>query len=563
MMTFSGWAPQIADRSRWTLPETLATRTRTHAGKRFLSVPDEAFSVTYDEMHAQATRIGGALLSEGGKPGDRVIIMGANSSAFIQTWFGCAYAGMVEVPINTAYIGDFLEHQVAMTAPVFAVIDAGFAERFATCVAARATIKCFYIRSGDAGDRAEASSLLRRAGFAVAPFEGLLEGPIVELPAVTPRDLESILFTSGTTGPSKGVMMPHGHMHLVSEQVAAMARLTESDVYMVDAPLFHGNAQFVSTYPALISGAEVVLHQRFSASRWLERIRAGNVTVTNFTSVMMDFVWKQPPSERDLDNVLRCVVAIPTARSIEEEFKRRFGIDAFVEGYGLTETGSQVMTPYGMDRPVGAAGLLVDDWFEVRLADPETGEEVPVGAVGEMLVRPKCPATFSLGYFGMPEATAHAFRDLWFHSGDALRRDEEGWYYFVDRIKDALRRRGENISSYEIERPIVEHPDVLECAVVGVPAEIDAGEDEVLAVVVAREGADLCAEDVWSWCEQRVPAFAVPRYVRLVAALPKTPLEKIRKSVLREEGITAGTEDRLLAASARDGNGARDASHTR
>jgi crotonobetaine/carnitine-CoA ligase len=202
-----------------------------------------------------------------------------------------------------------------------------------------------------------------------------------------------------------------------------------------------------------------------------------------------------------------------------------------------------ILTPHGEERPPGAAGLLVDEYFDVRLVDPETDEEVPVGEVGELVVRAHLPFTMTTGYYGMPERTVEAQRNLWFHTGDGLRRDAEGWYYFVDRLKDALRRRGENISSFEIEQPVLAHPDVVDCAAIGVPADSEAGEDELLIVVVPREGATLTADDVWAWCEPRLPAFAMPRYVRFADALPMTPSGKVRKTELRGAG-TAGAADR-------------------
>ncbi len=223
----------------------------------------------------------------------------------------------------------------------------------------------------------------------------------------------------------------------------------------------------------------------------------------------------------------------------------RFGIEAFVDAFGLTETCAPILSPYGEIRPPARPG-----W------SPRTGSRsgwstlTPTGRcrpaeIGELVVRYKQPWTCSLGYYGMPEKTVEAWRNLWFHTGDALRRDEEGWYYFVDRYKDALRRRGENISSYEVEQALLGHPTVVECAVVGVPADVDAGEDEVLAVVVASGPVD--AAELWEFCRGKIPAFAIPRFVRFVDALPKTPSEKIRKAVLRERGITADTHDRTAA----------------
>jgi crotonobetaine/carnitine-CoA ligase len=252
---------------------------------------------------------------------------------------------------------------------------------------------------------------------------------------------------------------------------------------------------------------------------------------------MMDWTWKQPPRPDDADNDLRCVFAAPTASSILAPFRERFGIEAFVEVFGLTETAMPILTPYGEERPAGAAGLLADEYFDVRLVDPETDEEVATGEVGELVVRPRLPWTSTMGYYGMPERTNEAFRNLWFHTGDGLRRDAEGWFYFVDRLKDAIRRRGENISSYEIEQAVLGHPDVLECAVVAAPASSEAGEDEVAVFVVVAEGSSTGVDEVRAWCERRLPAFARPEYVDVMEALPMTPSGKVRKVELRERAI--------------------------
>lgn len=546
MRYYRDLVPTFADRSAWTLPAVLRHRAVTHADRVFLDVPGQDVRLTHAEVLDVAERIGGALLDGGCAPGDRVLLMAANSAEYITGWFGAAVAGLVEVPINTAYRGTFLEHQVRTVDPRAAVLDPEFAAHLLDVPAAEA-IRTFYV-TGRGTDSAAALALLRAAGRTAEPFDVLTSAPRpAVLPEVGARDLAAILFTSGTTGLSKGVMMPHAHMHFFADECVSLTRLTDEDVYMSVGPLFHGNAQFLAAYPALIVGARFVLQRRFSASRWVDQLRACGATVTNFVGVMMDWVHKQPRRPDDADNALRCLYAVPLATSVADDFAERFGIEAFVENFGLTEIAMPILTPYGEPRPPGAAGLLVDEYFEVRLVDPETDEEVPVGEVGELVVRAALPWTMCAGYYGMPERTAEAQRNLWFHTGDGLRRDAEGWYYFVDRLKDALRRRGENISSYEVEQPILAHPGVAECAVVGVPADAEAGEDELLLVVVPEPGAGPTAEELWRWCEERLPAFAVPRYVRFADELPLTPSGKVRKAPLRETGVDAGTADRERA----------------
>jgi crotonobetaine/carnitine-CoA ligase len=534
--------PVFADSADWNLPAVLRHQAKERPDHVCLVTPEEQAQWTYGEIVGEAERVASGLIAAGAAPGDRVLIMARNSSQLVRTWFATGFGGLVEVPINTAYEGEFLRHQTTTVLPRWAVIDDVFAERFVAIAGHAGTIERFWVI--DTGSRATALRTLRSHGWRAEEWEDLLDTEAGPLPEVAMSDLASIFFTSGTTGPSKGVAMPHAQMYFFGQEVQSLTRLTDADTYLTCTPLFHGNAQFMAAYPALIAGATVVVRPKFSASRWVDHLRENRVTVTNLIGVMMDFVWKQPPRPDDADNLLRCVYAAPTAFSVLEQFMARFGVEAFVDAFGLTETSAPILSPYGEMRPVGAAGLVAADWFEVRLVDPDTDEEVPTGTVGELTVRYKHPWTCSLGYYGAPEKTVEAWRNLWFHTGDALRQDEDGWFYFVDRYKDALRRRGENISSYEVEQALLLHPAVVECAVIGVKADVDAGEDEVMAVVVAA--APVTAAELWSFCEGKIPAFAVPRFVRFVDALPKTPSEKIRKAALREDGITADTADRTV-----------------
>ncbi len=550
--TYRDLQPLIEDPADWHLPGVLRARAAERGAEVYLDVPDHGKRWTYAETLDAAERIGSALLAHGAV-GDRVLIMAPNSGELILSWFGAAVAGMAEVPINTGYAGTFLEHQVRTTQPRVAVIDARFAARFLPADgeapdAAYASIERFYVLGdprADATDTAQRGNAatdavddaiagLRKAGWTAEPWGVLLDAGKVELPEVRAHDLACVLFTSGTTGLSKGVMMPHAQMQFFAQECVSLTRLTADDVYMCVGPLFHGNAQFLAAYPALLAGARFVLREKFSASGWVRQLRECGATVTNFVGVMMDWTWKQPPRDDDADHRLRCVFAAPTASSIVDGFRQRFGVEAFVESFGLTETSMPFLSPYGVARPPGAAGLLVEDYFEVRLVDPETDAEVPVGEVGELVVRTKLPWTMCVGYYGMPEKTAEAQRNLWFHTGDALRRDEHGWYYFVDRFKDAIRRRGENISSYEVEQAVLGHAAVIECAAVAAPAASEAGEDEVAVFVVLGPGAEASVDELRAWCDQRLPAFARPEFVEIVEALPLTPSGKVRKIELRE-----------------------------
>jgi crotonobetaine/carnitine-CoA ligase len=545
MQYYTGLVPAFPDPETWTLDHVL----RHHAAERpdavCLDTPEEDATWTYAEALDASERIASAFYAAGAREGDRVVLMAGNSSRFVRTWWATAVGALVEVPINTNYEGEFLRHQLDVAQARWAVIDDHLAERWVAVAEHARGIEKFWVIDTGAGIRDKAVALLTENGWQAAPWEELEAAEKSVLPKPRAQDLGAIFYTSGTTGPSKGVAMPHSQLYFFAQIVHSLTRLTADDVYLTTTPLFHGNATFMAVYPVIVAGGRAVVRSKFSASRWIDHVRDSGVTVTNFVGVMMDFAWKQPPRPDDRDNKLRCVYAAPTASTIVEQFKERYGIEAFVDAFGLTETSAPIMSPYGVDRPAGAAGLQNKEWFDIRLVDPETDREVAVGEVGELVVRPVHPWTCSLGYYNMPEKTVEAWRNLWFHTGDALRKDEDGWFYFIDRYKDALRRRGENISSYEVEQALLGHPAVVEAAVVGVPADVEAGEDEVLAVVVTQEPAE--PAEILEWCRGRIPAFAIPRYLRVAPALPKTPSEKVRKAALRDEGITADTYDSTTA----------------
>lgn len=543
---YTEYSPTFADRTRWTVPSVLRHHAKERGDAVYLDVPWQSGNhrYTYSQCLDTAETIARSLYDHGAVRGDRVLIMMPNRAEYILMRMGLGVAGMVEVSINVDYKGSFLAHQVSTVSPRCALVDPGFVERFLAIPEACSTLETFILCGAD-DEVAAGRAALEKAGYKTLSWKELLaHRSTTALPDVKYSDLAAIFFTSGTTGLSKGVMMTHAHVFLFADEAKSLTRLTHDDVYMSCGPQFHGNSSFLAQYPAMIAGARYVMQERFSATGWLQQVRDAKATVTNYIGVMMDFVWQQPETPQDADNSLRCIFAAPTATSIMDAFKKRFGIDAFVEVFGLTETCMPILTPYGVDRPKGAAGKLNADWFDIRLVDPETDEEVPVGEVGELIVRSKYPWTSTMGYYNMPDKTAEVFRNLWFHTGDGLRRDAEGWYYFVDRLKDALRRRGENISSFEVEHALLPHPAVKEIAVVAVPASQEAGEDEVMAFIVLEDGATLDPEEFWAFADQQLPYFAVPRFIRTIDSLPKTPSEKVRKVDLRAIGADAQSFDR-------------------
>ncbi|HEX4668461.1 MAG TPA: AMP-binding protein [Solirubrobacterales bacterium] len=534
------------DRRDWTIPKLLADRARTHRDRPFVVDGDDPEqSWTYGEMAAVANSVGNSLVGRGFAAGDRLAIMLHNCTDFFAAWLGAAVAGIVEVPINVDYKGSFLEHVMGLTAPRGVVTSPALAPEFLASRAGLPDDLRFFVVD-DGGDVEATIARLTAAGWAAENFDELLAGSPEPVDRdVYPHDLAAILSTSGTTGPSKGVMMPHAQLVFSGQSVVNVLRLGDEDVMQLANPLFHGNAQFMTVIPALAVGAKLVLFERFSPSRFLARIERHGITTANLLGAMMDWIWRQPPTEADAACSLRAVISCPTPASIAAGFQRRFGLEAIGETFGQTEIGLPFLTPYGRPRPDGAIGLPVEEFYEVALVDPETDEEVAAGEVGELVVRPRLPWIVSSGFWAMPEAMAAASRNMWFHSGDGLRRDERGWYHFTDRMKDTLRRRGENISSFEVEEALLGHPRVGECAIVAVPAEFEGGEDEVKAVIVFAEPVGW--KELVGWAREKLPYFVVPRYWEAVEELPKTPTTKVRKAALREVGLTPATFDREAA----------------
>jgi crotonobetaine/carnitine-CoA ligase len=346
-----------------------------------------------------------------------------------------------------------------------------------------------------------------------------------------------VLFTSGTTGVSKGCLLSHRYTLRQAQLMVEHLRLTPDDVLYCPFPLFHLDALVLTVGPALVLGATAAIGERFSVSGFWPEVRRFGATVFDFMGATLTMLHKQPPAADDADNPVRLAWGVPVPE-FADEFERRFGLQ-LVELYGSTDAGLPIYHPIDEPRRPGSCGKVIDA-YQVRLAGPD-GFEVPVGEVGEILVRANEPSLMSDGYLGMPEATLAARRDLWFHTGDLARRDADGYHYFVGRRSDTIRRRGENISAFEVEEVVKLHPDVLDAAAYGVPSELT--EDDVMVAVVPRPGCVIDPAELIAFCAERAARHMLPRYVDVVADLPRTPTEKVRKELLRERGVTATTWD--------------------
>ena len=520
---------------QWTLVGLVRRQAERYGEREFMRF-DDGTTISFAELDRRSTRLALALAARGLTAGDRLLAVLLNGPALLPLLLAANKVGAVCVTVNTELKGAFLEHQVRNSAPRLIAVDRELAKAFAGVDLSGVQSA---IVVGRGGDGIEALRGIGAIDYDELAAEMPATGTLVE-PA--PRDVSSVIYTSGTTGPSKGVLIPHAHAYLMGYGLARRLEITEDDIYYVCMPMFHSNGLFMQTIGSLIGGARVYVARRFSPSRWLEDLRRSGATLTNGLGVMPEFIFRQPPTDRDRDHRLRAMMAVPIAAEWGTAFEKRFGVP-LLQGYGMTEINIVAYSAPGDPLEPGCAGAILDDFFDVRIFDPED-RPAETGRIGEIVVRPKQPWCFMAGYQRMPEKTVEAWQNLWFHTGDAGRIDERGRLHFVDRIKDCIRRRGENISSFEIEQVIGSHPSVAESAIVAVKATDQGGEDEIKACVVLKTGAALAPEMLLDFCQERMPRFAVPRFVEFVDTLPKTATGKIQKENLRREGRTQQTWDR-------------------
>ena len=535
MREWSDWYRR-EDPKTWVLPRILRQRAEEHPDRDYFRFGHGPW-LSYGEVSTRANRIANALRSRGLAKGDAVSVLMPNSEDNLISWFGILKAGGVQSPINTAYRGDFLSWVINLPRSRFLVISDEFLDRLDFIQKDLRHLERVFVWPSGRPEGPEPRQEWE-------PFEVLNAGGDAE-PDVDVRwtDDARIMFTSGTTGRSKGVVKQHGSDYFSGRTYNNVCEITADDTVFSSLPLFHSNAQVLAAYPAMIAGARVAFVERYSSSRFWKQVIDAEATVLNTVSAMNYFIWNTNHSPLDRQHKVTRIMAMPAPKDIFREFEERFGI-RFTEGYGLTETGMVTYHPPGKPMRPGSCGLPTPG-FEVLIVDPESDVPVPAGSPGEIVVDMKLPNIVMRTYAGMPEKTAEDFRNLKLHTGDLGKMDDEGYVYFLDRVKDYIRRRGENVSSMEVEAVVVAHPDVIEAAAIGVKAGEGAGaEDEILVCVVTREGILDCP-DLIRHCAERMPYFAVPRYVRLMDTLPKTPTARVRKVELREIGVTEDTYDRV------------------
>lgn len=499
-----------------TVGQVLATKALRNGDKRFLTYLPDGRTYTYAELDATTDRVANGLAALGLGAGDIVAVWMDNCPEQILAYFGLGKIGAVAVPINTAFRGEQLRYFLAHSGAVALVADGPLLEHL------RPDVRPAELR------------LVIRLGAGVGAdleFGDLLKAPAAKRPDPARfSDTCSLAYTSGTTGPSKGVIFTHARTFMYPLSHIAAYGYRADDIYYVTLPLFHINALQGSTYNALMADASVVLQRRFSASGFWNDIRRSRATVTNLLGSMTNMLWDRPATSGDRDHEIRmCLVAPvpPFARA----FEQRFGL-RFIAGYGATDYGAS--HAYTLDDPpekLGSSGRPRRG-YEARIVDADD-LDVPPGEPGELLLRCNTPWEAGGQYHRAPEASVAAMRNGWFHTGDRGYIDDDGYLWFVDRIKDAIRRRGENISSFEVEQVLLRHESVQDVAVFAVASEMS--EDEVAAVIVPRTGRQVDFDALARHCAAELAYFAVPRYLRTAEELPRNASQKVEKFKLRRE----------------------------
>jgi crotonobetaine/carnitine-CoA ligase len=513
-------------RSNWTLGNLLAEKAQRNRGRVFLRFQDQSF--TYEEFEEKSSQAAQALLALGLKKGDKVGILMANCPEFLFLWFGIAKMGAVMVPYNVEWKGELLSFILQHSDTQGMILHQEFWPQLHEVLPVGRPLD-FLVISGDE-DRSRPNGAM--------DLRDLFTGPAdFHAPHISPQDPFQIMYTSGTTGRSKGVVRWHEYVILRALRAVRIMGYRPEDVLYTPLPLYHGNAQVFSTLPALLANATLALGKRFSAREFWNDIRAHKATTFNYIGAMLSILYKQPPTDRDSDHQVRFARGAGAPAEIFLDFEKRFHLE-LVESYGTTEGGTVQNAPGR--RKVGSFGT--PPYYNEAVVIDEEGKELPRNKVGEMIIRPKDPGEKWLEYYKEPDATAEKVKNGWYHTGDLALVDEDGYFFFKGRKKDAIRRRGENVSAQEVEKVINAHPAVLECAAYGVPAELS--EEEIMVAVSLKPGFVLTPADLIGYCHNHMARFMVPRYVEFMDSLPKTPSLRVEKYKLQKRGVTPNTWDR-------------------
>ena len=527
-VNFPDWFnSDMPERDGCVLARLLDVGAEQHPERLFAVFEDPQW--TYAETRMLARQGAQGLQALGLEKGDSVLAWLPNGPDMVRSWFSICYLGAVFVPVNLAYRGNLLEHVIRNSGAKSMVVHADLVERLQGLdLSQLETI----IVMGDVPNVNVPVPLL-----SADTLDGD-ESKLQAIEALEPWDTMAIIYTSGTTGPSKGVLCSYFHYYTVG--ALAVGFMEEHERCLISMPLFH-LAGTGSIFGALTCHASVAVVEGFSTDKFWDQIRKYNcATHCGLVGSVGAFLCQRPPAADDKDNPLRRVMVAPADDRIRE-LAARHDFEFFT-GFGMSEAPMPLLSEMNPTEPRYCG--VVRDGMACRIVD-ENDIEVEVGTVGELIIRAELPWSLNSGYVNAPEATARAWRNGWFHTGDGFYKDAEGRYFFVDRLKDSIRRRGENISSIEVEQVVLGYNDVLDAAAIPVPS--DFAEDEVMVVVQPKQGCTIRSEDLIEYLIPKMAHFMVPRYIRYMDALPKTPTNKVQKALLREQGVTADTWDRERA----------------
>ena len=503
--------------------------------------PDEVFLdfsgdvFTYAAMATRVESFARGLHALGVQSGDRVVTMLNTGPDAVMSWLAANHLGAILVPINTAYKGEFLRHQLSDAGARTAIIDAEYLPYLAM-IRAELPVLEHVLYSGARLAAEDGVSHIDEHRFDAG------EAPYVE---VTPSNIAMLLYTSGTTGPSKGCIVSHNYICDLSRRFAGMGKATPEETVWTPLPLYHIYAITI-VVSAMQMGGRASFARRFSVSGFWSEILRSKAKVVNLLGSMASMIANAPDTadSKACYGQIRALLCTPTPPSLKQAWRERFGVgSAGLIAYGQTEAGAMVTCACDEAVPDNCAGRLIDT-FDVRILD-DNDEELPRNHVGEVVVRPLKPNVMFSGYWNLPSSSFALAANYWHHTGDLGKIDEEGYFFFVDRKKDYLRRRGENISSFEVEQTLAKHPAISEVAIHSVPSAVT--EDDIKATIVLHAGATLSAPDLYAWAADRIPRFALPRYIEFRNELPKNAVGRLLKYQLRDDGVTESTWDQEIA----------------
>ena len=532
-----------------TIPSLFDQRLADDPDSEYLDVVGT--KLTASQVVRRGRQLATVLDDLGSVQHDRIATILENSPEAVEAWAGIVLGGRIAVPVNTAYKGSYLRHQLADCGANVVVVARSLAQRLVEVAGDLPDLDHVFVvddqeaaADGDSGE----DQLPDLGRVSVHTWNDLHNvEPRQSEVVIRPSDLATFIYTGGTTGPSKGCMLTHNYHEALARQIGICWQRTSEDVVWTPLPLYHFNALTTVVVGTLVYGGRGSIYRKFSVSNfWPEMNRVG-ATITSTLGTMAYLLAhdtdrpEMPRSGRaEANRSLRLLGAAPMPVEVDEVIKERFGVTTFSGAYGVTEASLVSWQPPGVANKPNAAGVINEEYFDVRVFDDEDGE-LPRGVDGEVVVRPKRPHVMFEGYWGRPEITVETSRNWWYHTGDIGRIDDEGYLFFVDRKADYLRRRGENISSFEVESVLMSHGALADVAVHAVPSKLT--EDDLKVTATLKDGSQLEPEELFRWCVEQLPYFVLPRYIEFRSELPRNPVGRVLKRDLRQEGVTPSTWD--------------------